>query len=106
MAVKLIIICSWLVCLQAELLPPPPAVNDPNFVITDPAYRQSVGTALFYKFFLEALVDVYGPGAVAPNVLSATVYRAFGPLLIYNNITIIYIFICPSLYTTFPVIMG
>jgi len=29
--------------LQAELLPPPPAVADPNFVIPDPAYRQSVG---------------------------------------------------------------
>ena len=42
--------------LRAELMPPPPAVKDPSFVPTDPAYRQSVGTSLFYKFFLGAMV--------------------------------------------------
>lgn len=58
--------------LQTELLPPPPTVADPNFVIPDPAYRQSVGTSLFYKFFLKALVQTYGEGSLDPKLLSAT----------------------------------
>ena len=41
---------------EAEVLPPPPAVVDPNFVVADPAYRQSCAKSLFYKFFLGALV--------------------------------------------------
>ena len=46
--------------LQAELEPAPPSAADPNFVVADPTYRRDVGVALFYKFFLSAMVKVDG----------------------------------------------
>jgi CO/xanthine dehydrogenase FAD-binding subunit len=57
--------------LASELVVAPPSVPDPNFVVCDPQYRQSLAEGLFYKFFLGALVSFYGQASLDPRLLSA-----------------------------------
>eukprot|EP00041_Stephanoeca_diplocostata_P004415 m.44741 g.44741 ORF g.44741 m.44741 type:complete len:1384 (+) comp15101_c0_seq3:127-4278(+) len=58
--------------LKQELVPGPPSVPDPNFVVASGTYRQATAVALLYKFFLTAMVQVLGTASIDPDLVSAT----------------------------------
>lgn len=65
------VLTASLSILRDECVVSPPSIPDPNFVVGDPVYRQSAAVALYFKFFLGTLVEIFGASAIPSSYMSA-----------------------------------